>query len=68
MDTEQTIAEIEWLDRILTVPDTRPLNDGDLSAVSQPKLAEAEQDLLSHIQDDTSMKLIRLGATQSCGG
>jgi hypothetical protein len=25
MDTEQTIAEIEWLERIFAVPDARPL-------------------------------------------
>jgi len=25
MDTEQTIAEIEWLERTFAVPDTRPV-------------------------------------------
>jgi hypothetical protein len=30
MDTEQTIAEIEWLEGIFAVPDTRPLSAGDL--------------------------------------
>jgi len=25
MNAEQTIAEIEWLERIFAVPDTRPL-------------------------------------------
>jgi hypothetical protein len=32
MDPEQTIAEIEWLERIFGVPDTRPLGPKDLSA------------------------------------
>jgi hypothetical protein len=35
MDAEQSIAEIEWLERIFTVPDTRPLNPSDLSAANQ---------------------------------
>jgi hypothetical protein len=35
MDTEQTIAEIEWLERIFAVPDTRPLSASDLSAVNR---------------------------------
>src|ERR1035438_711688 len=35
MDAEQSIAEIEWLERILTVPDTRPLSAGDLSAANR---------------------------------
>ena len=30
MDTEQTIAEIEWLERIFAMPDTRPLARSDL--------------------------------------
>ena len=32
MDAEQTIAEIECLERIFAVPDTRPLSTSDLSA------------------------------------
>jgi hypothetical protein len=32
MDTEQTIAEIEWLERMYVVPDTRPQSPSDLSA------------------------------------
>ena len=35
MDTEQTIAEIEYLERIFVVPDTRPLNPSDLSAANR---------------------------------
>lgn len=35
MDTEQTIAEIERLERIFTVPDTRPLSPSDLSAANR---------------------------------
>jgi len=35
MDPEKTIAEIEWLERIFAVPDTRPLSASDLSAVNQ---------------------------------
>jgi len=35
MDAEQTIAEIEWLERIFAVPDTRPLSPSDLSAVNR---------------------------------
>ena len=32
MDAEQTIAEIEWLERIFAVPDARPLRSSDLAA------------------------------------
>jgi len=35
MDAEQTIAEIEWLERIFTVPDTRPLRASDLAAANR---------------------------------
>jgi hypothetical protein len=35
MDAEQTIAEIESLERIFAVPDTRPLSASDLSAVNR---------------------------------
>ena len=35
MDTEQTIAEIEWLERTFAVPDTRPLRPSDLSAANR---------------------------------
>lgn len=35
MDTEQTIAEVEWLERIFAVPDTRPLRPSDLSAANR---------------------------------
>jgi hypothetical protein len=35
MDAEQTIGEIESLERIFAVPDTRPLNSNDLSAANR---------------------------------
>jgi hypothetical protein len=43
MDAEQTIAEIEWLERIMAVPDTRPLNASDLSAANR-----RHDELLAH--------------------
>jgi hypothetical protein len=35
MDAKQTITEIEWLERILAVPDTRPMTAIDLSAANR---------------------------------
>lgn len=35
MDTEQIIAEIEYLERIFTVPDTRALTASDVSAANR---------------------------------
>jgi hypothetical protein len=35
MDTEQTIAELECLERILAVPDIRPLTQSDLAAANR---------------------------------
>jgi hypothetical protein len=35
MDIEQTIADIERLERMLAVPDTRPLSASDISAANQ---------------------------------
>jgi hypothetical protein len=35
MDTEKTIAEIEWLERIFAVPDTRPVKLADREAANQ---------------------------------
>jgi len=35
MDAEQTIAEIERLERIFAVPDTRPLSASDISAANR---------------------------------
>jgi len=35
MNAEKTIAEIEWLERIFSVPDTRPLSPNDLSAANR---------------------------------
>ena len=35
MDVEQVIAEIERLERIFAVPDTRPLTPSDISAANR---------------------------------
>jgi hypothetical protein len=35
MDAEQSIAEIEWLEHILAVPDMRPLSPSDISAANR---------------------------------
>ena len=35
MDIEQTIADIERLERLLAVPDTRPMNASDISAANR---------------------------------
>jgi hypothetical protein len=35
MDTERTIDEIEWLEQIFAVPDTRPLSQSDLAATNR---------------------------------
>ncbi len=35
MELERTIAEIEWLERLYALPDTRPLILSDLDAVNQ---------------------------------
>jgi hypothetical protein len=35
MDAEQTIGEIEYLERIFVVPDTRPLGPSDLSVANR---------------------------------
>jgi hypothetical protein len=35
MDAEQANAEIEWLERIFAVPDSRPLSLSDLSAANR---------------------------------
>lgn len=35
MDTERTIAEIEWLERIFAAPDARPLSASDISAANR---------------------------------
>jgi len=35
MDAKQTIAEIEWLERIFATPDTRPLSPSDLAAANR---------------------------------
>jgi hypothetical protein len=35
MDAERTIAEIELLERLFAVPDTRPLTASDLWAVNR---------------------------------
>jgi len=35
MDVEQTIADIERLEQIMAVPDTRPLTPSDLAAANR---------------------------------
>jgi len=35
MDAEQIIAEIEWLERLLSTPDKRPLSASDISAANR---------------------------------
>jgi len=35
MDAEQTIAEIEWLERTFAAPDTRPFSASDLAAANR---------------------------------
>ena len=35
MDAEQTITEIECLERMLALPDARPLTSGDLAAANR---------------------------------
>ena len=35
MDPEKTIAEIEWLERLVTLPDPRPLQPTDICAANQ---------------------------------
>jgi hypothetical protein len=43
MDTEQTIVEIETLERIFAVPDTRPLSVSELAAANR-----RHDELLAH--------------------
>jgi hypothetical protein len=43
MDAEQTIAEIEYLERIFAVPDARPLSLSDLLAANR-----RHDDMLTH--------------------
>jgi hypothetical protein len=35
MDAEQTIADIQWLERIFAAPDTRRLSPSDLAAANR---------------------------------
>jgi hypothetical protein len=35
MDADRIIAEVEWLEHIFAVPDTRPLNANDLAAANR---------------------------------
>jgi hypothetical protein len=43
MDAQQTIAEIEWLERMFAVPDRRPLSPSDISAANR-----RHDELLAH--------------------
>jgi hypothetical protein len=45
MDAEKTIAEIEWLEHLFTLPDNRPLQSSDEEAVNHcPILGLASPD------------------------
>lgn len=43
MDTERTIAEIEWLEHISELPDSRPMTGSDLAAANR-----GHDEVLSH--------------------
>ena len=43
MHAEQTIAEIEWLERIFAEPDTRPLSLSDLAVANR-----SHDEMLAH--------------------
>src|ERR1700733_1380359 len=43
MDAEQRIAEIECLERIFAVPDTRPLSPSDLSAANRHNVSSTNE-------------------------
>jgi hypothetical protein len=71
MDAEKTIAEIERLERIFAVPDTRPLSRSDLTAANR-----RHDDALAHspwfrlwqrygICSRDESPVIRLGETES---
>jgi hypothetical protein len=49
MEAEQTIGEIEWLERIFAAPDTRPLSASDLSAVNRRHDKSVEEQLKTFI-------------------
>jgi len=71
MDPEQTITEIEWLERIFEVPDTRPLSLSDLAAANR-----RHDEMLAHspwlqiwqrygVCCRTESPVLRLGETES---
>ena len=71
MDTEQTIAEIERLERIFAVPDTRPMSASDLAAANR-----RHDEMLAHspwfrlwqrygVCCRTESPVLRLGETES---
>ena len=71
MDTEQTIAEIERLERIFAVPDTRPMSPSDLAAANR-----RHDEMLAHspwfrlwqrygVCCRTESPVLRLGETES---
>ena len=71
MEPEQTIAEIEWLERIFVVPDTRRLSASDLAAANR-----RHDEMLSHspwfrlwqrygVCRYTEVPVIRLGDIES---
>jgi hypothetical protein len=71
MDAEQTIAEIERLERIFADPDTRPLRPSDISAANR-----RHDEMLAHspwfriwqhfgVCCRTESPVLRLGETES---
>ena len=71
MDAEQTIGEIERLERVFAVPDTRPLSVSDLAAANR-----RHDDMLAHspwfklwqrygVCCRTESPVLRLGETES---
>ena len=71
MDTEQTIAEIERLERIFAEPDIRPLSPSDLAAANR-----RHDEMLAHspwfrlwqrygVCCRTESPVLRLGETES---
>jgi hypothetical protein len=52
MDAEQTIAEIEWLERIFAVPDTRPLSPSrPLGCESTARRDASQQSVVSSVAE-----------------
>jgi hypothetical protein len=71
MDAEQSIAEVEWLERIFAVPDTRPLSASDISAANRRHDETLAHSPWFRIWQDfgvycrTESPVLRLGQTES---